>query len=1279
MRLKSSPIIILIFILLLSACSSISDRNTFSDEDRIIIAEKLDEGWTALWNDEFKTAESSFETVLQKAGHNTEAMRGRALALFSRGKYFESADLLLTTLEKEPSSPYAVPICDFIQSEFPYSLALQKRLLKVYESMSASEQPLSTRREGILGQMSYYRNVDLSVKKVKACADMLNTVSDWNVLGPFPNISSSGLDIPFIYEQEKKDIDPETVFRGIDNIPIQWHKPSKVSNSGSFIVSEYTNAVNSTNYAETSFDIDSSGEYLLIFTQSGALKCWIDGTEIIADARYRYAAEMHWVKIELDEGPHKILIKSSNETGNCGFRVSLEQYNGSFHVYPDPIVKSLEQMPIKNIGKIENLFWQALMLNTKDYHEESRLRVQSARELLPSGTSALWDLAESIICGSEGDSTGGYSSLMKPAGRNILFAPTVEFTVNKLIDQERWNAALDLIGQAETDFGEWFYGTALSALINAYTKGEEEARTDFEEFYELYPDSPYLDLRLLNNYGNDSIYSFSELTNRIGDKGLPVTSTFRKMRRYLRSEKYNFAFIAAGILKNQLPEREEVWAGYIESGLYSAYIDLNDSKDILQDCIEDFPLSVDILNIERLRSEIIIERLGSNDKSAVSSKNIAALEIENAILAKTLRSILTLNPSDVDLREKYRSLTSQEPLNSFLGYQDPFKVIEEFRQQPPMENADSVIVLDDDIDAYFDDGGIIYRRQDVIKIISNTAVEQNSTFFMDFNPDRSDVNIRIACILREDGTQIDALRSGRRLSFPGLRTGDFIVVSYTCFTSRGGSLMTELWDNFTLNDYSYIFRKEHSIFYPDSLDLKIKYHNSDDLVIEETNTAVDDSMKKLKISVSNASPVKPERWSPNWQDIHAWADLSSFSGWNEISSWYHDIYNGQCAPTSEITELTEKIISGAEDREDIIRRIYSFVSGTIYYEDLSFQYAAHVPQKAGSVLSDGYGDCKDQTVLLISMLRAAGIDSYAALSQPGYRGDNTFLPSPRFTHVFAIIKNDGDEIILDPTSSVYTYPELPAGLSGTYYLPILADAKNSSVQSLEKIVILDNGKSWFVSHLDADEDKCSIQTIGLYFGFHAQVVRELLSLSDTDYSMQLFDMLMESELPGYQLESMEAKNIDDLEQAPLIDFTGTIKDVILPSASNTFSLDLPWSVSLPKSLLSAVSSPDRKLDLNIDYPELSTAQKQTIITSLPPGYSLQQLPDDAVYYFGEARAVFHFSVENRKIICEKELFIPVMTVEPERFSDFSEFLNSISRKEKQLVQLKKTIPYTWVN
>jgi hypothetical protein len=89
------------------------------------------------------------------------------------------------------------------------------------------------------------------------------------------------------------------------------------------------------------------------------------------------------------------------------------------------------------------------------------------------------------------------------------------------------------------------------------------------------------------------------------------------------------------------------------------------------------------------------------------------------------------------------------------------------------------------------------------------------------------------------------------------------------------------------------------------------------------------------------------------------------------------------------------------------------------YVGLEFGIHGFKPYKVDRVLARRFGDCKDKTLLLVTLLRALGVEAWPALvnTERGQALD-AMHPSPGvFDHVIVRARLDGREYWLDPTSS----------------------------------------------------------------------------------------------------------------------------------------------------------------------------------------------------------------------------------------------------------------------
>jgi hypothetical protein len=213
-------------------------------------------------------------------------------------------------------------------------------------------------------------------------------------------------------------------------------------------------------------------------------------------------------------------------------------------------------------------------------------------------------------------------------------------------------------------------------------------------------------------------------------------------------------------------------------------------------------------------------------------------------------------------------------------------------------------------------------------------------------------------------------------------------------------------------------------------------------------------------------PSRPEtaaleaRMSVQWGDA---AVDGKDNQWRAIGEWVTTLEADRPAPSPEITAQTQSLIAGAPDFYAKLSRITEFIQKNIRYFIVARGIGGMQANHAADIYRNKYGDCKDKTTLLISMLQVAGIHAFY-MPVDDHRGivDPDF-PSMMGNHMItaievpadvqdprlkAIVKaKDGKRyLIFDPTNERTPVGNLPSYEQGSY--GILAASTSSQVIAL---------------------------------------------------------------------------------------------------------------------------------------------------------------------------------------------------------------------------------------
>jgi transglutaminase-like putative cysteine protease len=158
---------------------------------------------------------------------------------------------------------------------------------------------------------------------------------------------------------------------------------------------------------------------------------------------------------------------------------------------------------------------------------------------------------------------------------------------------------------------------------------------------------------------------------------------------------------------------------------------------------------------------------------------------------------------------------------------------------------------------------------------------------------------------------------------------------------------------------------------------------------------------------------------PGESDYAAKVVMATVEDWEAKSRWFFDVNRNQFEVTREIEAKVNQILEDAgvagasEERKAEV--LVHWVAQNIRYSGQTMGEGEGFTLHPGQMIFEQRsGVCKDIAGMLITMMRAAGLDSYAAMTMAGSRIDR--VPADQFNHcVCALRKDDGSFEMYDPT------------------------------------------------------------------------------------------------------------------------------------------------------------------------------------------------------------------------------------------------------------------------
>ncbi len=195
--------------------------------------------------------------------------------------------------------------------------------------------------------------------------------------------------------------------------------------------------------------------------------------------------------------------------------------------------------------------------------------------------------------------------------------------------------------------------------------------------------------------------------------------------------------------------------------------------------------------------------------------------------------------------------------------------------------------------------------------------------------------------------------------------------------------------------------------------LQYKFYNGN---AEEKITELNGKINYF-FSVKNILPFTHEPRMVALSDVAPKLLLSTSPDWYAKSKWFYGVNEdyGSFIPTPEVKKKVNQILKDAKTEFDSISLLNHWVADEMRYSGLSMgKGEGFTLHNAEMNFHDRCGVCKDKAGMLVAMLRAAGFESYAAMTMAGSRIDR--IPADQFNHSVTVVKRkNGEYMLLDPT------------------------------------------------------------------------------------------------------------------------------------------------------------------------------------------------------------------------------------------------------------------------
>jgi tetratricopeptide (TPR) repeat protein/transglutaminase-like putative cysteine protease len=317
------------------------------------------------------------------------------------------------------------------------------------------------------------------------------------------------------------------------------------------------------------------------------------------------------------------------------------------------------------------------------------------------------------------------------------------------------------------------------------------------------------------------------------------------------------------------------------------------------------------------------------------------------------------------------------------------------------------------------------RVHRIIKLLSEEALEYFGQVTWSFDSWYESPRLIMARVIRPDGGVIevkpdDVFVTGAEDSnsddarvvtwnFPQISPGS--ITEFILQFDRGYVEPERLFYSYLVDEWNPLVRYEKEMIVPATWPIR-EVHTPG-----VTYTVTDSSgLSVNRWSAENLEPMVWESNSPTYWEQGERIFVGYRQTWAELVDWYWGKIYSKVDTGGPVSEKARALTEGLDSERDKIAALFDYVAKDIRYTAISFGEGSIVPFHTTEIMESGYGDCKDKTTLLISLLGAVGIEAYPVLTNE--YDSATFCDSvpttSQFSHMVTYIPSLESRFV-DPT------------------------------------------------------------------------------------------------------------------------------------------------------------------------------------------------------------------------------------------------------------------------
>jgi tetratricopeptide (TPR) repeat protein len=1221
-------------------------------------ANDYDDAWKAIHKKDYINA----RMLLQKACKNPSTSLDAYCTLLYLQTYQGKEDEIKGFTDALEASPdknsylYSLWFNGAVLGAYTHKAPYQLALINTIEKDNSFNESIKTAAHYVKAMYYVFSNQS---EKSQDDWDKMNSLMNWQLTGPFENLSGSGFNTQY---GPLKAADSSAYFNGMNNIEVKWYTPSKTEHEGWTYCYPQIQQSSAIVYAQTFVYVPEDVQVMLNVGGSGSLKVWVNDGLILSESKERIT-ELDYYKnyCQLKKGYNRVLVQlgyTNNSSPNFIVRFTdnamLPIQNLTSTCVPQLYTKSGNAASANSLKHFAEAYFEKKIkdapLNLVNYILLSQTylrdtRITEARQVIES---ALKISSEDPLLKFE-----LMQILIKAENRTLLLQEidwlkendsssylNGQMNMQTLISEEKYDEANDAIDSMIKLFGEDETILQYKATILGKLEKIDELVKLVENGYKKYPSNTAFVIMM---------YNVKKLINKDTKAAIDVYKEYFK-------NNYDYT---------------------LEQNLANEYKDLGQDSDYLAIINKEAQMAHEDPTFVNKLSQYYFEKQDFTKallyaKEAVSLAptvgmywhSIASVyeQMDNKEEAiKNYKKTVYYNRTDYDARKKLSMLLKKPELYKLLPETDIYAII---KKTPIDSEYDYTYLQDEKGTIIYDEGASEEYITYAIKINTQKGIDTWKELYLNSSSTQS-ILVDKCEVVKANGAKVAAERNDGNVVFTGLQTGDAIYVKYRLQNYAKGKLGRAFWDKYLFNSFVNSRKARYTLIVPKTMLFNSKVINN---TIEPTVKEAD-GYKIYTWEMNNIPAIKSEPLMPPLNDVGTVLHISTIKTWADIASWYSDIAYEDTKDNYELNVLYNEIFKDNIPESDYAKakRIYDYIVANIRYSSVSFRQSGYVPQDISKIINTRLGDCKDLATLFMALAGKAGIKAQLVLIDTRNNGvKDMLLPSMEFNHCISLAHIDGKDYYIELTDSDLPFGCLPSTLNGALSLIIPPHGQKSTSELIQLYTsnrITDKCLKEVNATLNGNDLKLNVDT-KRYGSIISSWRDDYISLSTQKQKETYEQSLSNANKNPVKLDTVSFVGLTGTGDSLIIKSTYTIKNEVIDAGSLKM-IKIPFIDII--ATVESLSSDERMYPIEYWNYENTDVYETQVNIQIPAGKKLLEIPANKDFSFKNSHYSLRYFKSGDELKIIRSVNLDRKNIDAKDYAEFKKFFTNIVEAESKYI------------